>query len=256
MDEKRIDLIEKLLRKAERAGTQEEAETFYAKAQELMSKWAIDEAMLNVNSDEARQQIVAEWIEVNKSGFWKSNCQLMFLIAKANDVQAIRIEPFTPTKAERERGYRLRKPKMHLIGYSSDVEHVKMMYASMRVQITRAGNSVIPEYVRSDTREAFVWRRSFLEAFAGRIYERMMESKQAARRAAEKEYGSNSLALVLVSKSDLVRSEFERIYPDARPINRRSQMVNAHGANEGRKAADRADVGNKQASSGTKGELV
>lgn len=257
MEQDRIDKIEKLLRKAERAGTQEEAETFFAKAQELMSKWAIDEAMLDLERGEKREEPTVARIVVNKSGFWKSNCRLIFLIAKACGVEAIREEGMSKRNInpnlDPERIANLTKPKMILVGFPSDITRVEMLYASMRLQITRMANKEIPTELKGNARDAFVWRRSFLDAFADRIYYRLDEVNRLAKEEKVEEYGG-SLLPALASREVVIKEKVQKMYPDLKPIKRRGQRVDYHGADRGRAAADRADIGNKPVSS-TKGEL-
>lgn len=92
-DDTRIDKIQKLLAKAERASTPEEGETFYAKAQELMAKWAIDDAMLRANKQSSDDKVTSKQITINKSKLWKSLVTLVDQIARANDVRAVYTDP-------------------------------------------------------------------------------------------------------------------------------------------------------------------
>ena len=50
-DDRRLSTIRALLAKAEATEYPDEAEAFFAKASELISRWAIDEAMLWAGTD-------------------------------------------------------------------------------------------------------------------------------------------------------------------------------------------------------------
>jgi hypothetical protein len=74
-DDKMLDKVRKLLAKAERAGTEHEAEAFTAKAQELILRYAIDEAMLQRKGEKQSEQIVARTVYVE--GYAKAKLLLL-----------------------------------------------------------------------------------------------------------------------------------------------------------------------------------
>ena len=55
-EDKRLATIRSLLAKAEATDYPEEAEAFFAKASELISRWAIDEAMIWAGEDRSGRE--------------------------------------------------------------------------------------------------------------------------------------------------------------------------------------------------------
>lgn len=240
MDESKLDKIQKLLAKAERAGTPEESDTFFAKAQELMSKWSIDAAML-ASTRKEKAKVVHKQLVINKSGLWKSNLTLLTCIARPNDVQTVITQP-------RRSG---EKPVAHLIGFESDVENVEMLYASMLVQNARMRKQMIPPYLKTQT-EKVPWIRSFIEGFGVRIGQRLQEAKDLAETTYGQETYGNSMALVLVSKKQQVAEEMKNLFPHLGKMRGGKRKVDLDGMYAGRSAADRADIGNKRVANSRK----
>lgn len=148
MDESKIAKIEALLKKAERTNFAEEAETYYAKAQELMAKWAIDEAMLRSTRKE-RGKPVHKTMEIKKSGLWKSNLTLISCLARPNDVQIL----ITTPRGSGER------PIVHMIGFEEDIASLEMLYASMLIQNTRMRRQMMPKEYTTQAQKV-PWMRS------------------------------------------------------------------------------------------------
>jgi hypothetical protein len=234
VDAKRTNIVQKLLAKAERAGTPEESETFYAKAQELMVKWSIDEAMLR-SAKKTDEKVVSRSITINKSGQWKANVRLVNRIADANGVKSVYSAPIGAGS----------KPVVHLVGFESDIANVELLYNSMLIQSSRFRRLMMPEHIKNDSKNRLPWVRSFIEAFAERIGDRLMENKKMAEATYGQETYGNSLALVLVSKEDQVKAEFARKFPKLRYTQSRSKM-NWDGIMAGLEAGNQADLGSSQ----------
>lgn len=235
MDDSRMAKIEALLKKAESTKFAEEAETYYAKASELMAKWSIDEAMLReARKGENRGTPVHRTITLNKSGLWRSNLTLIGCLCRPNDVKLVYIEP-------RGKGS---KPVVHLIGFDEDVRTVEMLYASMLIQNTRMRRQMMPPEYTTQTQKV-PWLRSFINGFAIRIEDRLTEAKRAATVAGEAQYGS-SLLPVLASKAAVVQTEMEKIFPFTKPAKASRSRTDYNGWDAGKAAADKADIGNKR----------
>jgi hypothetical protein len=237
------DRINKLLRKAE-STTPEEAELLIGKAQELMTKYAIDEAMLDalrLSRGETGGNIVTEEF-VMTGGFRVAYGNLCYYIMNQNDLEAVLIQdrPRTVNGKTVKQTYILKAT-----GFKSDMDRVRMLYTSLQIQAARfqaewwATNRSM--YVGRD-RAGFVDRRQFLFSFANRISERLREAKVRATTSAAKEHGSG-MELVLRDKKALVTAEFNRMYPNLRSGRQRQQGGSLDSHHAGRTAADRADVG-------------
>ncbi len=239
MDAKKTEIVAKLLAKAERAGTEAEAETFYAKAQELMIKWSIDEQMLRAARDASDPsgaiKIGKKSIEFNKSKIWKNHCNLLWSICRALGVKGVLFD-------YKVKGY---KPKMVMVGTESDLETVEFLYTSMLIQCSRERNRLVPEEIKANESLRGPWFRSFIDAYACRIESRLVESKRNVEAEATKEYGS-SLLPVLANTKSLVEDAFQKEFPSTKAIKASRARTSAEGAARGREAADRADIGNKR----------
>jgi hypothetical protein len=117
MKEKFIDTVKKLLAKAEQASTQEEAQTFFAKASELMQKHAIEEHELEDEEEKVSRDPNVVFIYTNPLyGYWEVD--LVGVFATYNWCRAI----FTGVN-----NAKYIKPYATLIGKPSNIECVKYM---------------------------------------------------------------------------------------------------------------------------------
>lgn len=239
MDAKKTDIVAKLLAKAERAGTEAEAATFYAKAEQLMIKWSIDAEMLRVARDvsdpSGATKIGRKEIIFNKSKIWKNHANLLWAISGESDVKAVLFD----TKVK---GY---KPRMVLIGTESDLDMVEFLYTSMLIQCSRERNRLVPPETKDNESLRGPWFRSFIDSYACRIADRLRETKRTVETAAAEEYGS-SLLPVLANKRSLVEQEMAKQFPNVKPAKASRSRTSAEGAARGREAADRADIGQKR----------
>lgn len=247
MDDKKTSIITKLLAKAERAGTEAESETFYAKAQELMIKWSIDEQMLAAarSADSGgRVAIGNKRIEFPKSKIWKNHATLCWAIARACEVKAVLFD-------YKAAGI---KPNMLLVGTETDLQTVEFLYTSMLIQCSRERNRLVPEEVKANESMRGPWFRSFIDSYAFRIETRIRESKRVVEETAATEYGS-SLLPVLANTRTLVEEEMRKLVPRTTTAKASRARTSADGAARGREAADRADIGQKRAGAGPRKEL-
>ena len=207
--------IRALLAKAEATGHPAEAEAFTAKAQELMTRHAIDEALLHRDSAEqievttVRIQLQAPYAQVKAS--------LLHAVAGPNRCRAVYLAEYD---------------MCNVVGTPLDVDQVEMLFTSLLIQATRAmadaGNQRAGSFDRSAR-----FRKSFLTAYATRIGERLGE----ADRATTASYGAE-LVPVLQRQTDAVTAEFERLFPHTRSMN--TGYLDRRGWDAGREAADRA----------------
>lgn len=233
--EKWLDKVEKLLAKANRAGTPEEAEAFYTKAQELMVRWSIDEAMLQ-KAGKSQDELVTEHVEMKRSGLFKTYVRLWSEIAKANDVKILMYSPGD-----------WRVPGVDLIGWKSDVDKVKMLYASFMIQSQRERNKSIPDYMRqgerwSNSAEVARWRKSFQIGYASRIGRRLREAKARTQtEVVTNSKASSGMELAIKDRSEAVKDYFNSI-PSHKGRNS-SMKLDYEAMGSGAAAADRADLG-------------
>lgn len=118
--------IEKLLRLAEKAGTEEEAATAMAMAQELMTRYKIDVSILDTENQQQikNDSIVSDFVvgdnkeqAMGKVATWK--CYLVGALAEANNSKYFYIP----------------KTGIKIVGFESDVQIVKYLYPFFARQI-------------------------------------------------------------------------------------------------------------------------
>jgi hypothetical protein len=232
-NETRVEKVAKLLAKAERAGTPEEAETFFAKAQELMSKWAIDEASVRAaQGGYTRGDVIERRIKLNTT-YAKVDASLMATVAKHNDCRVL-IGSYSP-------GYGIHA---YLYGFEADVARVEMIWTSLLIQVARQQKSADDLTWERDKRKV---RQSFRYGFCNGI-----DSKLKAARATAMVDVEPSLLPVLVAKKDLVEKHVDEI---AAPSRSRGVTVNSAAAAAGRSAGLNADVNQTRVSNGSQGAI-
>jgi hypothetical protein len=233
VDEGRVEKIRKLLAKADRAGTVEEAEAFAAKAQELMSKWAIDQALLR-EKEHRTSEIVTRTIIVAQSNR-HADIVLAGEIADANDLFLV----------QNANNY---QPYVKVTGFIEDIESFQLLFTSLLIQLSLAQRKAVrDDYESWQPKSRFV--RSFRVGFAREVGDRLI----AARGRVVAEYGGDDLLPVLARKKDAVDAAADELYGDS--LRRgRGTSVSAAGVAAGRRAGSTADVGFSRVA-GARGEL-
>lgn len=219
------DTIAKLLKKAERAGTPEESETFFAKAQELMAKYAIDamtvHAAMNAGDKDPLGPLCRRIIKVSSS-YATADASLVNVIALANDCKVL---------------FDRHGKSAWLYGYETDCLNVELLYTSLLLVVSKQALAYGRESKLTGMK-LYVARRSFREAFAARINTRLQKARKDAFKAYE-DMGGNPLAPMVQSKKDAVEKFCD---PAGKPKKTRTQYDFRAGL-AGTAAADKADLG-------------
>jgi hypothetical protein len=209
-----LDRVRALLAKAESTDFPAEAEAYSAKAQELIARHSIEEALTARDRTEvtpfARRIGVDHPYESEKAG-------LLDAVARANHGRTV----WSP-----EFGFST------VFGFDADIDAVELLYTSLLVQANRA--MVRDEPAKGKARiKAF--RRSFLVAYAVRIGERL-------ERATKKEIEQHTdLRPVLRNRDLQVREAMDRAFPNT--VRARGRRVDSlEGWESGRAAADEAEL--------------
>ncbi|GAA2140692.1 DUF2786 domain-containing protein [Glycomyces algeriensis] len=213
--------IRALLAKAESTDSDAEAEAFTAKAQQLIARHSINEALLSEagqgkRDPEALRVIIERPYEQPKS-------ELLAQIADANHCRSV----YWP-----DGGFTT------LIGDRADLRSVELLFNSLLVQataaMTRVG-SVSAKRGKSQTRS---FRQSFLASFAMRIGERLRESAEDTAREYTEETGTD-LVPVMRQRDQRVDSRTEELFPRLK-FGRGTRITNYEGHIAGLAAADAA----------------
>ena len=211
-----LNRVRTLLAKAEATEFAAEAETFTAKAQDLMTRHAVDEALLRVSENAIDIRGVRVHVHNPYAG---EKVSLLNQVARANRCRAVWNKPLG---------------LVTVLGTPIDVDQVEMLFTSLLIQATRAMAEAGARRAGSFDRSAS-FRRSFLMAYAVRVGERLTEASAAAAAA----YGPELLP-VLQGQADAVQAEVDRLFPQTRKA--KPGRYNAAGWEAGRVAADQAQV--------------
>lgn len=219
--------VRSLLKKAESTPFEEEAAAFFAKAQELVIKYAIDEEALWKNDPSKREEIIIESIEIKDRGTGEAMRQMLFQVANNSRCRM---------------WYTSGANKSSICGFSSDVIFAEMLFASIRKQMNFKYAIAVAE---GRTSHHITFRNDFVTGFSHRIIERLEEQlrQQNEWLAQERTATGESTALVIRDRRQKVddwvneRMKFGRA---RRSSSRGIRDVNA--AAKGRVAAESADI--------------
>ncbi|SDT67272.1 DUF2786 domain-containing protein [Actinoplanes derwentensis] len=211
-DQRILNRVRALLAKAEGTEFPAEAETYSAKAQELIARYRIEEVTAPAVDvvPFARRIGVDHPYESEKAG-------LLDAVARANTCRTV---------WSQDLGFST------VFGFDSDIDAVELLYTSLLVQANRA-------MVRDEknVRKARLkpFRRSFLVAYGVRIGERM-------RQVVEQEMtGHSDLLPVLRSREVQVDKAMDKAFPRTVRV-RGSRVESLEGWESGRAAADEANL--------------
>ncbi len=215
----KLERVRALLAKAEATTFPAEAEAYTAKAQELISRHSLDEALLAADGEPvvpyARRIGVDHPYESEKASLLNS-------VARANRCHVV----WSP-----EFGFAT------VFGFDADIDAVDLLHTSLLVQAHRAMARTEPRGKAGRSRlKSF--RQSFLVGYAVRIGERLAE----ASRAALDEVGDRAALLpVLASRDVEVRQARDRAFPST-TRGRGFRVASLEGWESGREAADEATL--------------
>lgn len=218
-DSKQLAKVRSLLAKAESTQYPEEAEALSAKAQELISRYALDRLLEQAEDSQTGGSVTLRrlWID---PPYVLAKATLIGEVANANRCRSIVSEQL---------GF------CAIVGDPSDLHSVEVMTTSLLVQantaIQRHGSHVDS---RGTTRTRS-FRQSFLVSYALRIGERLRAADQEAVAETER---TDLLLPALRSQEEHVEAAFAEIFPNA--VSRQTSITNSVGWAAGRAAADLA----------------
>jgi hypothetical protein len=218
-DARTLGRIRALLAKAEATGFPEEAEALTAKAQELMARHSVDEALLDARAP-AKDSPGACRIGVEPP-YEQAKAVLLDAVATANHCRAVWNEPFAFST---------------VVGFEGDLAAVELLYTSLLVQAQSAMARAEAAQRAGGRKRTKTFRQSFLAAYAHRVGDRL--------RAAAEAPVTDDLLPVLASREVAVTDRMERMFPRTTTTRLRGVSDEA-GWTEGARAADRAQVGNR-----------
>ncbi|MET7439968.1 MULTISPECIES: DUF2786 domain-containing protein [unclassified Streptomyces] len=218
-DSRMLGRIRALLAKAEATGFPEEAEALSAKAQELMARHSIDEALLAARTH-AKDAPGACRVGV-EAPYETAKAVLLDAVARANRCRAVWNDDL---------GFST------VVGFEPDLEAVELLYTSLLVQATAAMTKAEAAQRAGGRKRTKTFRQSFLAAYAHRIGDRL-----AAAAEGQVSESAGELLPVLAARDVAVADRMEDMFP--RTVTTRLRgITDAAGWEEGSAAADRAQV--------------
>lgn len=214
--DKVLSTIRALLAKAESTEFAAEAEALSTKAQAMMTRHAIDEALLH-EGDLDDVEVVSHRVLVD-SPYATEKVHLLAAVGRANRTRVVWSDDLAIAT---------------VVGTPVDVDQVELLFVSLLIQATRAmaeaGTADPGSFDRSPR-----FRRAFLTAYAVRIGERLSAADAATTAA----YGSQ-LVPVLQRQEQAIEAAYERLFPHTREMSS-TRSYDRSGWEAGRQAADRA----------------
>ncbi len=225
--------IRALLAKAEATGFPEEAEALTTKAQELMARHSIDEALLAARTHSDRVPGACR-IGVD-APYETAKAILLDAVASANRCRAV---------WNSDLGFST------VVGFEPDLEAVELLHTSLLVQGTAAMTGAEAGQRAGGRKRTKTFRQSFLMAYAQRLGRRLAEgtARATAEAGAEGAAAGPSTATdpgllpVLAARDMAVTDTAERMFPQTTTTRVRG-AVDPDGWTHGTAAADRARMG-------------
>ncbi|MFD5288747.1 DUF2786 domain-containing protein [Streptomyces rochei] len=215
--------IRALLAKAEATGYPQEAEALSAKAQELMARHSVDEALLAAGAPSPDAPRACR-IGVEPP-YEQAKAVLLDAVADANHCRAVWNEPL---------GFST------VVGFEGDLEAVELLYTSLLVQAESAMAKAEAAQRAGGRKRTKTFRQSFLAAYAHRAGTRLRAAAEAATAEGGAAAGVDLLP-VLASRQVAVTDRLERLFPQTTTTRLRGAS-DAAGWTEGTRAADDARV--------------
>ena len=221
VDEGVLRRVRGLLAKAEATPFEEEAAAFTAKAQDLMSRHAIDRVALA--EDGVRDEVPGGVRLGVDDPYAESKAMLLAEVADANRCRAVWSKEF---------GFST------VFGFADDLDSVELLYTSLLVQATTSMTAYGRRSTAAGRSRTRSFRKSFLLSFATRIGHRLRDASDAAVGEAVGRHGP-SLLPVLADRRASVSDALEAAFPNMTFV-RPSNATDAEGWAAGRAAADLA----------------
>lgn len=222
--------VRKLLAKAEDpAATAQEAETYTAKATELMATYGIDRALLALADPSL--DVVGDLVIVLERPYAADKADLLGSISAALRCR--------PVKRTRFPDGMTKELSMHLFGHRSDLQRAEILFTSLLVQAMHGlARTPVPPH---DSPAAF--RRSWLAGFTRSIGHRLSAAEaEAVSRASDRFTAQGtSGALVLADRSVAVETARDHAYPHLQSAGPR--RLSGSGMGQGWSAGQLADLG-------------
>jgi hypothetical protein len=220
LDARMLARVRALLAKAESTSFEEEAEAFTAKAQELIARYAIDEALLHTVDDIGDPSVRRVLID---DPYADGKAALLGEVADANRCRVVHSPALGWVTA---------------FGYDHDLDALELLGMSLLTQATTAMLRHGPQRDVTGTSRTRAFRRAFLYGFAQRIGERLRRATEEQVAASADDAGR--LVPVLDARDERLRAAQAAAFPEV--VSRTTSLSDATGWYAGQAAAEHADL--------------
>jgi hypothetical protein len=221
-----LNRVQALMSKADDpAVTEEEAQAFRDKAEELLIQYGIDRAILASHKREgAPEEIISKRFDFSKDTYPLDRIYLLFRIAIAMNCNGY--------TGRTRSGSRALRTQFTLFGYESDVERVEFLFAALTLHMFSEGaKAEVPYYMAKVT-----FLKSFYDAYSNEVHRRL---KALSTRLTEK--AEPGAAVAVIERGDAVKAFMNGTL---KKPNQKGAPRSTHYAGEeaGRAAGKRADL--------------
>ncbi|MCM3882905.1 DUF2786 domain-containing protein [Frankia sp. R82] len=222
-DTRILDKVRALLAKAESTEFADEAEALTAKAQQLMARHSIDEALLAAGQG-SREEPTGRRVGIDNP-YEMAKATLLDVVADANRCRTV---------WSKHLGHST------VIGFEPDLDAVELLYTSLLLQATTAMTRAGARQDRAGRSRTRSFRQSFLASFAMRIGERLRAASEQVRDEAVAAAGDSRLLPVLAARTDSVQAATTAMFPQL--TSHAIRANDGEGWASGRAAADLASL--------------
>jgi hypothetical protein len=192
-----LERVRALLAKAESTPFEEEAEAFTEKAQELMTRYSIDAALLEVHAAGKLTESQPRGVRIGIGDpYSDAKAHLLSKIANASRCDSVWTKTF---------GFST------VFGFEAELKSVELLYTSLLLQARKAMMCAGKAGTHARSRS---FRQSFLMGFAHRIGRRLEESASTVISDVSGEDGGAALVSVLGERSRMVDACRNEAYPE------------------------------------------
>jgi len=230
VDESILEKIQKVLNLAEKAGTQGEAEAAYARATALMTKYAVDQVMLDALGEGGKRDEITAMAMPYGSTYWQATRYVLIELGLA-----LGLQPAVSDYYDRKNGH------LDWWGWKSELKTAELMWASLEIQMMQAAGVHMRVASRvTDREERFKEKRSFIIGFGQAVARRVRQERLEARIKESQARGSSGLLPALVSRDDQFREFIDQRFRKGKDL--RPPKIHEDGYLGGQRAGQTADL--------------
>lgn len=226
-------------------GNNEARDHALTKAAELQHKYAIDQVLLEMNAPQDTEEILfGDFCDEQNTPLVKAKRQLIAGLATLYRGDAVMFSRFDPVKRKvNHRAY------IRVYAHSSDLSWITQLYTSLILQLqTEMAKDERLRVAATGKAGLAGWRVSYAHEWVRTVYARLWAIK---KRGDLESAGTPGTALALVDKGDRVKEWVKDNLELGKAPKMPTSDTNGAGRAAGRRAGERADLGQKRTAAST-----